>query len=72
MKLGFNGHDVTSGFPIVTSGLTDDVVTISGDQMTDHGQMGTSGFLMTSRHVIVPPVYRTDIGVITPTLTVEC
>jgi len=70
MKLGFDGHDVTSGFPIITSRLPDDV-TISGDQMMDHGQMSTSGFLMMSHHVIAHPGYLTDVGVRMPTLTAE-
>jgi len=70
MKLGFDGRDVTSRFPIITSGLPDDV-TMGGDQTTDHRQMVTSGFLMMSRHRIAHPGYRTDVGIITPTLTAE-
>jgi len=65
--------DVTShpGFQSLHPGYPDDI-TMGGDQMTDHGQTVTSGFLMMSRHVIAHPGYRTDVGIITPTLTAEC
>ena len=59
------------GYCDITSRLPDDV-TMNGDLTMDHGQMGTSGFLMMSHHVIAHPGYQTDIGVITPTLTAEC